>query len=1085
VKSLLSQALDRYLGNGNLVLSLQEAMNLTSKGQFEKAEVALWSALQAAISLSKTVIVVDGVDHIKADQNSKADINLLHKLQTVCSQAKTVKAIALCRPLTQAAPPLTKHISIELEQVTGDIHRVVLASFSTYQQFTGMVDDEKRAIAQLIAEKSHGSFLWADLAFALTRHEQDVPAMKHAIERLPRSVDDLVELHISKLPGNKILPKSILAWLLASERPLLISEIKALLEVDPTEIKHTHRYIEVREEIIRTCGSLVSFHGEFISLRHHDIRHHICSNKSKKHSFYVKEAHQDLLLRCLTYVKVCVQVNTEPTHEYMREDAMYSLFDRHDLLEYCTGYWTRHFQLSPLYAEDGKHHLNGHFRNCFPDTNTFALLERSYTVWTLSTNAPKLWYRLAYNVRKLILGEQSVSTLQSLINVVWIWKAHEAEKEARQKELEELWTFSFDAWQLSKSITNVRIALQCAEIFVESLNVELTKRTDLVLHKELCLQFLVQEYKRSRGASHVLTMKYTRSLAELYVGIHEHEKALVLYREMYEIAVEHYGYFHEETTQMYDHLVKQLTQFSKFEIILEIVRNYYEHVTRTRTITDDRRWKSTRALIQVYTERGDIAKGEEALLGFWRAISKVEVTDEFILQKKVAVTVEYSQFLVRHSRKDECLVILQGLWTELERRQEFFHTTTCVESFKLIATEFKSIQAYSFARSVYTSLLTYYEKREERTSKAVTIEVATLLAETVTESSTSTSSTTSHQSEVILSKEEEHTLQEVLQMTLKQTTTTTISSTTSKTCMALASSYTSQKQWSRATEVYSQAISKAWSSIETSEEVKELVVEKHSEVVEVALELASSRVETLQIDKAQRIYFNLFRSLIRMPVCTQTFFSRIFTKVIGFFEKTYQFDKALEVYKESFVYLQTKFGKSHVYVVQVLRSYSSLAKRLGRWQEVEQAYRLIFAAHKSDDGHYAAGGIDIALELCEIYERDNRWKDARAVYGCLWQSYVTKGKEYGLEQKAVERIYEKYTYILQYKVKVKASVVRKVAVEYRDTCKSFYGSHSDLTVKATMQLAQVCERYEEFRQESMSYYEEVVKATTSITTTTT
>ncbi len=182
------------------------------------------------------------------------------------------------------------------------------------------------------------------------------------------------------------------------------------------------------------------------------------------------------------------------------------------------------------------------------------------------------------------------------------------------------------------------------------------------------------------------------------------------------------------------------------------------------------------------------------------------------------------------------------------------------------------------ARSILSSLWSYYKKTEQHTSTEA-ITVATSLAETVTEtiSSSSSSSTSTTSTEVTesttLTVEEEQTLREVFESSMTSSSTK-ISSSTVKTCVALSSSYSKQERWSEACEIYSQTISRVWSSIETRQETVKVTEEYSSEVIEVAMSLAQCRFKMLQIEKAEVIYWNIFQSLLHSHKCDQHFLIR-------------------------------------------------------------------------------------------------------------------------------------------------------------------------------------------------------------------
>jgi len=145
------------------------------------------------------------------------------------------------------------------------------------------------------------------------------------------------------------------------------------------------------------------------------------------------------------------------------------------------------------------------------------------------------------------------------------------------------------------------------------------------------------------------------------------------------------------------------------------------------------------------------------------------------------------------------------------------------------------------------------------------------------------------------------------------------------------------------------------------------------------------------------------------------------------------------------------------------------------YKEAATACYYIFSSYRSDHDCLHREGWEAALLLVRIYEIEARWESAYDVYGYIWRTFVRYGQSYKLDVTIIESIYSKYTFILQQKKIVEYTVLLQVAKEYRETCKKFYGHHSEITIKATLEYAHICSQKEEYYEESVSSYEEVIK----------
>lgn len=1082
--------MDRHIGHHGFPEAIAKAIKKASSGNIvAQVEEALWDAFEMTLNHDRLLIVVDGLDSVKGGQPAiSAILKRLHNATSKEHRSK-VKAVVFTRPLSEAAQPNTEHFSIAAENSKEDITYYIDHLFSESRHFSSIDEKQRKSIATKLTEKAKGSFLWLKLVFESLKTKTTLQDISAYLEDVGSDTSKIIEKRCGSLDLKRSDTRLMLSWVLAAERPLTVRELKLLLEVDTEHCTHSRRFTSIEDDIRHHCGAFIKIQHGVLFLRYAStrtlLRQFIAKSvKSASWEVYVKDVHHELALRCLAYVKTQVHGEIEPRQKRLDVSECYEHFDKYELLEYSTRYWTTHIHSSHAWDANGDHKISASFKHCFPTTVLFSLLEATCIQYVTVIKEIEVYQSIGRYLRKAILGERSGAYLQSLVMYVRVCK------KVQHKSLIE---YSYEAWTVSKSFAQTTLILLCAEAFIQySKDIKCTGRTEIVIRRERVLKFIIETHRQIHGASHELTCKYIRLLAQLYVSIHETQHAAGLYHELYLLTIERYGYFHKETTTIYEILITELKSISKFETILEIVQTYHEYVCKMLSVTDERRIKSTFELVKIYEERGEVIRAEETLVSFWKSITHTSSTVSSYEEVKIDVTIAYSRFLCRHSRREEAVTVMRGLWTEFSCFHEKKQSKTIIQKIKLIAEEFRSLKVTTVARSILTSLWSYFKKTEEFSSEEVT-EVATSLAETIAETVTTTSTTTS----TTLTVEEESTLREVFESSLTSTSTSTstsstkttsISSSVVRTSIALASSYTKQERWSEAVEVYQKTLSRTWSSIET-EEITEVSSYYSEELIQVALNLAVCRFHQLQIEKAQYIYANVLRALIRSSTHNHTLILETVRTIVAFHEKTYRFEKALSVYREAFVFFQLSLGKKHSTTVELLYSFAALALRLGRRKEAEEAYYEIYIAFVVRDTYVCKEAHKAAFKLCEFYDQTERWEVSRKVYGCLWQTFVLKHTEFSLGTEFVEHVYEKYVHVLQV-TKVEQKVVQKIAVEYHKTCVEFYGEYHETTIKATVQLAEIYERTEEHREEAMTLYEKVLKHTeqiskTSKTTTTT
>lgn len=920
-----------------------------------------------------------------------------------------------------------------------------------------MHHDQKHTIVQKIAVSANGSFTWADIAVEIIKTEKTVAGITKILDSLPKALKEVINRLVATVDLTTKDSRSVLAWVLAAQRPLLLSEIKKLFEIDFTTMTHSQRFTDIEEDVRHACGGLIDISDGIVRFRSLAIRHHLSdlaasapdfnNSKDAKFPFHTQEANYDLCLRSLAYVKLVLDRQFHISTTPLTYNQVIELFDEYVFLEYASRYWLTHFSNSPMYEPSGKHKLTSGFKASFPNSVAHALIEGTCVPSQYALTEVYQLLQLSLNLRKTVLGESNEVVLQSLINVATI---------RQHLTLEETNNYFYQAWKLSKSILSYdsEITITCAQNFIDSITTFTMKSTEV----EEVLQYIVDIRKQTYGVSHTTTISYTRRLAEYYTVVKEETKAATLYREIYEIMVSRHGHHHSETEEIY----RRLKTVSKQEDIQKITQEQHTSVEKNVSVLDARRVTSTLDMVQHYEKEQDYAKAEETLVNYWREISEVSRTtkDVKVQEQQVDATFQYVEFLRRQKRTEEATTILNGLYLELEKNTTF--TQSKISWIQRIGSHMKDLGAVASARSVYSSLWSYYRSSgQQNTQEAQS--VAHSLTETAT-SSVTTSTSTETQEEI---------LREILETTT-MTSTTTVDTTTVKTCQQLITLYSRQEKHEAIVEVCRDILQRMWPTVLTGQKDVKLPSQYTTESVEIANQLARSYFILHFVDEASQIYQSIFQGFRSSPKQHTKELVTSARTLITHYQNIYRHTDALATYQALYDALVEVYGVSHQQTIDVAYEKADLELRQNRRREAQSSYEKIYTSLKGNSEVCHKEGIRAALSLSKMYEKEQKWEQARTLYQVLWQTFLKKGQEYELGVEFVNQIFDRYLYIIEHKTRADHKTLRGLAGEYRETCIKFYGPESERTLNASMRLAELDEKEEQHKDEAISIYEFVL-----------
>ena len=1066
VKGLLLQLLEQSVGDVSLYKSLHGVLELSKRtSNASKIEPALWRALDTAVKTSNNLmIVVDGLDEVMGGQSAALPIfERLHEI--TAAKHNTVKTIVLSRPFPKLPRP-ARQFAIDPTHTHDDIHHLVERSLNLYHHFHHQKQSDKEVIIERITHSANGSFLWAALTAETLKKEETHGGFMHVLEKAPSTLAETLQKLVSTLDLTRNDTKLILSWLLVAERPLSLIEIQNLLEVDVGKHKHVGKIVSIKEDIIQACGSLLVIRDGIVRFRHITVRQHLQELATQGKLISSSNAQQDLTIRILAYAKTYLTRRHEPSLEPLEPQFLDELFQSHRLLEYTVRYWTAHFSLSPMHKPSGSHSFPSEFKAALPDSTLLALIEG--TCWEAQTSATEAveMHTLALKIRQSVFTHKSESVLQCQITVACTYEKLSNTIEASK--------YYYQASRLSRTILSKQstLAFTCATAYLTcTTSVTTTTRTEITNQKEEMLKYVIEIEKHTHGTTSEVVIKYSKLLAELYVQIQETELAAIVYREVYQACVERYGKSSEEVTSISQILTMVLQTESKREDVTEYTRSFFEITEKTMEVIDIRRIKATIRLTEIYEAQEEYFAAEEIYVSFWRKVIEVCRLTRSIEshERKIQITIEYVRFLRRRQRIAEAESILLGLWAEYEH--EVITSETLVIYIKSIGVEMREIGILAIALSVFTSVWSYFKKSNRQTSIEAS-STAVLLVEVTQEMSARTETTIN-----------ESVLIEVFESTISTSTTSKVEITTVKTCETLSTYYARHERWADASKICQKLLRTLWPTLITDQSSVVLSKSFTLEAIEVSRKLAYYYIQERRIEEAEKVYLYIFRATKSHLRVQDDLVAESGTALFEFYENLNQISKAIGVYKELAEEYRRTLGLTHVLTTKLLYRLGDLCTR-HKQKDADRYYLEIVTSLNKGLDFCHREALEATIILSKIYYEEKRWSDAQKLYITLWQTITKRCKEYDISTKVVETTYQRYVYILEKEIKVEYSVLRQVTVEYRETCVKVFGARSEITLKATMRLAEICERSEKYQQEAILIYEEVFRETKETTTST-
>ncbi|KPM41066.1 hypothetical protein AK830_g5479 [Neonectria ditissima] len=1082
VKSLLFQLLERSVGNVALYEQLIGAFKTDSKHHDADAlESTLWTTLHNGLQGaerddSSIVLMTDGCDDTSG--SAERALTFHKKLRQCVDKLAHTRVVTFSRPVSHLSDKC-RHLSITKQHVHEDIKvhlRQTLSksrhwgefSFATCEQ---LIDD--------LAVKSKGSFLWAFYVGRLLTQEishdgflASAQAMTSEVPSVLRAVVDRLDLK-----KNEML-QHLLSFMLVTSEPFAVDEVAELLSTDLHKRAIAATAFNISKFVSQNCGDLVVIRGGRLHFRSSVVRSHMHSLLGKS-LLSANDAHLQLTLRMLLYARLNLDVDQELVTEELGEQAVDAVLNSHRFLGYVMRNWIFHFRLSGLVDAKGEVKLAKGFREIFPESLMFGLLERP--CWRRHHAGQDMLYlhELALRVREACFGKQHVTVLQTLITLGHVHVSISDSPVCGAG-------YFYRAAKLGEIILSRTSAVvaACTTLFLTwTETIVITERTEIVTCREEMMRLMIVICKHRHGNSSDEVICWYEKLAKFYIDIKEEYRATVVYRELYEIIIVRFGKGSPRAREM-GAFFGTLDIVLKGEEAAENIGELEELIFETSgdlEITDQLCISMLIRLARSYVVCGKFYLAERLYISLWRRICITCRGDVHVdvHVAKIKIALAYVEFLREVKRIEEATTVLICLWAEYEHH--VCEVETLVIWIREVGTVCRSFGLLSITISILTKVWGWFRdsgRGGDDECQQTTI-LITEVVEEITETTVTEKTTTITTTEVT-----ETVVKEIFEMHFTRCKKTKVDHAFFSACMALVALYIKRSNWAQAETIITRTLEMTWKAVLSANVEITLCEHWVKESILVARRLAHCHHHQGSFEKAERIHLHIYRACLSSCSLEDEVLQEAIVVLVGFYEEHHRHEKVLEIYTEILARYRKHLGHTHRLTIRTLYLLAGHCEMLGH-KDAHGYYLDIVTVLNKGIKHCHHDAFKAAMFLCRHYHARQMWVELRKICVVLWETVVHHRGECDLTEDVIVELYEKYTYVLEVHAKVEFSVLYKISVEYREVVAVVCGVDSSAFFLALIALAGMCEKHEEHYHESVTIYEEVIKKTTTTKTTTT
>ena len=1085
LKTLLFQLLSLRIGDLDLFIIVFQAFTESkSLSSTAAQEERLWEALRQALSNSSAdeeiALIIDGLDEMEGLKPAGKKVS--EKLQAIAQDVSHLRLLLFSQPLGVHAAKSMEIVELSLDNIYDDLHIIIQQGLSRNPHFVERDAAEKSSIVDNLLTITDGSLLLANLLVTyLAQYKTPVDFGKGyeaLVKAPPKTVSELVQklLGTAKLDNDS---KTVISILSAAKRPLFISELEALLRVDPKGVG-SGRPVPLGQITDSISAFTVTAEG-LITLRHEVIKQAFLNIPDNSDvSLHLKDRHKDLLIRLLGIATKQVRDMDEPRLDLLPSSDVDKRISSHYLLEYTIRYWAIHFKLSSLYKVQGDLQLPPEFASVFPSSVSFALLEANRWVTQYLHDEVAELFTIAYRVRKQLFGLEHPTVLQSAITIATYYET----VLSRYPDAVEWYALVVRIGKTVLGLQSELVVTCCNTLLHISETLVTTKRTTIMTYREEILQILISSYIHQYGATSTEVLKVYEALSKLYISIKEETKVKEIQIKIREITTgshEEHGSHDGDIGRHLDVMLKKRTHEEEVEGFDSLLFGYEEETEETWSITHvENMIKFVLELVKL----GRFSNAEKIYVELWLKLSDHCQSTSVVEwhEKRIEVMLQYASFLHTQKQDEEASAVLISCWNEYSAHQvSMFESIILL--MKEIAVCMKTVNLTSLSLTVFQQCWSWFKsthKEESSVFKEIVEHIATTSSVLVKKSSETTTTTTT-------TTASESVIREVFESSFSSEETE-VTTTTMELSTSLTSMYIEQEQWSDAVSVIQTTLKRTWASFfaESIESVS-LDASFSSESVQLVLDLAKAYINQKRYEKVEQLYLRLYRvhrKARKFDDVDVVKFRKLYIEFLTKYELT---SVLISFYQELLVEYRSFYGPDHIETITILYALGDICRSHhlthGYW--IEYYSEIIVTLNKGARICHE-NALRALIVVAEYYYDLQRYSESLDYLKSIIATFCQFGTKYKVFQDTVfvQKTLERYYRVIE---ETQVDIQEHVTImkEIRAACVKYFGESSEVSINVTVSLAEVCTKSERYQYEAIAYYDSVLKHASSKTVSTT
>ena len=1012
LKALLRQMVERQYRSSKLYEALAHLMGTVRTGDTPvQIEKALSACLETAISEANqpTMLVIDGLSELNGGEAAAAA--LFNTLLRFAANNPLVRLMVLSRPFTFTPATSLRRRTTEAKDVHKDIYKVITDLVPT-QSSTPAAE-----VARRIEHEADGNFFWSLLAL------QEWSAQnfsQQAWRNMPISLEANV---VSKLDFLDPMTSIILINSIIATRPLRLVEIEVICRLDVHNRLLKPQSQDIARVIQNACGSVLVVQDGIVLFRHALLKQALLDMLHFENLLLGPEMHADMACRLLLYMKVVLGQRSELTLKIMPSLALRDLLHAHPLLAYALQYWTKHLISSSMFPEPGSFKPNSDCSIIFPDTIQAAIVEASYWKMDPSTESIRV-LQTATAVRKEILGDHE-ATLEMAACL------------AEALRLRSDFTGAANYFYVASQIAQAALpefhpfTATCILKFLE-----VADDIDIPDHasrKANVLRYMISMYDTQTGPSSDQAIEARTSLATHYAATQEHALLIEMYRVMHRLTVDRHGKDSYHAKGAAEKLVTAL-QYQSEGGDSSYSDSVYDDILQTYDVTDSRRIKALISKAETYRSLEDPFNAELIYVNLWYGLAETCHLQRNIEnhEKLLQCGVIYSKFLREYGRMSDSQNVVLGLWSQ--QQASGYQISTISALLMEVASEMKHVGLQDIALDILHAVRAY---QETQNSDAISQAISETTLDMVSDAQSSSN---------------EAALQRILEAKKSQGLTLDDLPLVN----ALMKTFLDCGGFDDVAAIGAETLHRLWPSVLDKSYGRDPVDTDpfNPELAGIALSLAHAYSKTSHFEGLGLIYWHLFHKARHSETVDDSTAVEYGNLALQAFEQTGQVHRMITLREDLLDVCVARDGERHSKTIEARYALASLYCQEQLLDEARQQYTRIIDNLKQSTFHESAA-LPALRKLIEIYSREKRWDEAQATYAALWETFLSKGLEFGFNPSNSKALYGDYTALLKKQDPANISRLREITEQYSSVCSALWGDQHSVTMEALLWLADI------------------------------